>query len=53
MEKGREECTMGGRGTTYLGARLKIGKEKGRREGDDTTCGGDIGSRRREHTKKK
>ena len=38
-------------GTTYLGARLKIGKEKGRREGDDTTSGGNSGSRRREHTK--
>ncbi len=30
-----------------------MGKRKGRREGDDTTSGGHIGSRKRKHTKEK
>lgn len=42
-----------GRDITYLGARLQMGKGKGRREGDDGTSGGDIGSRRGEYTKEK
>lgn len=53
MDIGRDGCAMEGRDVTYLGARLQMGKVKGRREGDDTTSGGDIGSRRRQHAKEK
>lgn len=33
MGIGRDGGVMGGRGTTYLGARLQMGKGKGRRKG--------------------
>lgn len=50
---GREGAGWGGRGITYLGARLQMGRGRDRREGDDETSGGDIGSSKREHTKEK
>ena len=47
MDIGRDGCLMGGRDITYLGARLQMGKGKGRREGDDATSGGDESTQKK------